>query len=150
MPETTTKQPRRGVTRRPKPAERGSAPSTITIRLDFGAHGALGPGKIRLLELVGELGSIAAAGKALGMSYRRAWLLIDNLNSVFREPLVMTQTGGARGGGAIVTQFGRRVIDGYRSIEHTAAVGAGQALAELTSLLAPVAPVSSQESAEPD
>jgi len=66
----------------------------LTIRIDLSDHGAIGPGKIRLLELVGESGSISAAGRAMNMSYRRAWMLIDNLNRCFRSPVVETQLGG--------------------------------------------------------
>ena len=66
----------------------------LTLRIDFDKGRALGPGKIRLLELVGETGSISAAGRALGMSYRHAWLLVDALNTTFREPVVATRGGG--------------------------------------------------------
>jgi len=68
----------------------------LTVRVDFGADRALGPGKIRLLEAIGKSGSISRAGRALGMSYRRAWLLIDDMNRSFRAPVVATQPGGAR------------------------------------------------------
>lgn len=72
----------------------------LTIRIDLTDHHAIGPGKVKLLELVGESGSISAAGRAMGMSYRRAWTLVDGLNRSFRSLLVTTQPGGARGGGA--------------------------------------------------
>ena len=76
------------------------APRTgLTIRVDFGAFGYLGPGKIALMELISKHGSIAAAGKEMGMSYRRAWLLVDEINHIFREPLVEKQMGGTGGGG---------------------------------------------------
>ena len=70
----------------------------LTIRIDLSDHGAIGPGKIRLLELIGESGSISAAGRAMNMSYRHAWLLIDGVNRCFRVPVVETQLGGARAG----------------------------------------------------
>ena len=92
----------------------------LTIRIDLSDHGAIGPGKIRLLELVGESGSISAAGRAMNMSYRRAWMLIDNLNRCFRAPLVETQLGGTRGGGAVLTELGHDVIARYRAIERAA------------------------------
>lgn len=78
----------------------------ITLRIDFGESRALGPGKVRPLELVGETGSISAAGRATGMSYRRAWLLVDALNQTFRMPVVQTRGGGVGGGGGDLTPFG--------------------------------------------
>jgi molybdate transport system regulatory protein len=98
----------------------------LTIRVDLGAHGALGPGKIRLMELIGETGSISAAGRAMGMSYRRAWLLVDSLNRAFRAPVVATQHGGTRGGGAALTPLGAEIVERYRLMEkeaHRAAAG---------------------------
>jgi molybdate transport system regulatory protein len=92
----------------------------LTVRVDFGADRALGPGKIRLLEAIGQAGSISQAGRSLDMSYRRAWLLVDDMNHCFREPVVTTQPGGARGGGAALTPFGWELIAKYRSIESQA------------------------------
>lgn len=89
----------------------------LTVRVDFGPDRALGPGKIRLLEAIGRTGSISQAGRALGMSYRRAWLLLDDMNRCFREPVATAQPGGARGGGAALTPFGLELIAHYRSIE---------------------------------
>jgi len=89
----------------------------LTLRIDLGPDEAIGPGKIRLLEAVRDHGSISAAGRALGMSYRRAWLLIDSMNRCFRRPVVTTRPGGERGGGATVTEFGVSLIDNYRAIE---------------------------------
>jgi molybdate transport system regulatory protein len=89
----------------------------LTLRVDFGSDRALGPGKIGLLEAILKTGSISQAGRSLGMSYRRAWLLVDDLNRCFREPVVTTQPGGAQGGGAALTPFGRELIEKYRSIE---------------------------------
>lgn len=88
----------------------------IVIRLDLPA-GRIGPGKIALLEQIARSGSISAAGRSLGMSYRRAWLLVEELNRLFKEPLVATQLGGVGGGGAALTPLGRSVIDHYRAIE---------------------------------
>jgi molybdate transport system regulatory protein len=96
----------------------------LTVRIDFGAERALGPGKIRLLEAIGKTGSISRAGRALGMSYRRAWLLIDDMNRTFRAPVVATQPGGVKGGGAALTPFGVALIENYRAIEAQAAAAA--------------------------
>ncbi|WP_108683776.1 winged helix-turn-helix domain-containing protein [Methyloceanibacter sp. wino2] len=74
----------------------------------------LGPGKVDLLETIERVGSISAAGRELGMSYRRAWLLVSALNEMFGKMLVSTSPGGSGGGGAQVTDFGRAVIDAYR------------------------------------
>jgi molybdate transport system regulatory protein len=98
----------------------------LTVRVDFGSERALGPGKIRLLEAVGRTGSISQAGRSLDMSYRRAWLLIDDMNQCFREPVVTTQSGGAQGGGAALTPFGQDLIETYRAIE-TQAISATKA-----------------------
>jgi molybdate transport system regulatory protein len=100
----------------------------LTMRVDFGAGRALGPGKIRLLEAIGKTGSISQAGRTLDMSYRRAWLLVHDLNLCFREPVVTTQPGGAQGGGAALTPFGRDLIEKYRSIESKATLATRQQL----------------------
>jgi molybdate transport system regulatory protein len=92
----------------------------IFLRLDLASNVRLGPGKIRLLEEIARLGSISAAGRALKMSYRRAWLLVDELNSCFRAPVVATRLGGAGGGKAGVTPLGRSVVRAYRAMEKDA------------------------------
>jgi molybdate transport system regulatory protein len=97
------------------------AAARLTLRVDLGEDRAIGPGKIRLLEAIRDAGSITRAGIALGMSYRRAWLLVDDMNNCFREPVVAAQAGGSHGGGAALTPFGRRLIDQYREIEAEAA-----------------------------
>src|SRR5258705_4964549 len=92
----------------------------LTLRLDFGPGRAIGHGKVRLLEAVRDHGSISAAGRAMGMSYRRAWLLVDALNRMFKQPVVVAATGGAKGGGAKLTDFGRAVASAYRRAEERA------------------------------
>ncbi len=92
----------------------------LSLRLDFSPGGRLGPGKVALLEGIGRSGSIAGAARAMGMSYRRAWLLVDALNHMFRQPLVETQPGGSKGGGARLTALGDEVVAHYRTIEATA------------------------------
>lgn len=88
----------------------------LTVRIDLDDGSSLGPGKIALLEAIEREGSIAAAARALGMSYRRAWLLIDALNAAFPEPAVERHTGGKAGGGARVTDAGRDLVARYRRI----------------------------------
>ncbi len=95
----------------------------LTVRVDFGSDRAIGPGKIVLLEAIRDTGSISQAGRQLGMSYRRAWLLDDDMNRCFREPVVTAQPGGKEGGGAALTDFGQDLVRSYRAIvaEATAA-----------------------------
>src|ERR1700741_293448 len=107
------------------------AGTRLTVRVDFGSDRALGPGKVRLLEAVRDSGSISQAGRSLDMSYRRAWLLIDDMNRCFREPGGAAQPGGAQGGGAALTAFGEQLIAKYRAIESQAEAAAKQQLREL-------------------
>lgn len=89
----------------------------LTLRLDFETGRRLGPGKVALLEAIGSTGSIAAAGRLFGMSYRRAWLLVGELNRMFDRPLIEARGGGRNGGGAELTSLGKQVIALYRSAE---------------------------------
>ncbi len=89
----------------------------LTIRLDFDGGRRLGAGKVALLELIEATGSISAAGRAHKMSYRRAWLLVDELNKLFAEPVVAAHHGGTKGGGAALTDQGRRIVALYRDAE---------------------------------
>ena len=75
----------------------------LSIRIDFDDEGRLGPGKVALLEQIEREGSISAAGRAMNMSYKRAWELVSEINRTFEEPLVTAQTGGRAGGGAALT-----------------------------------------------
>jgi len=95
----------------------------VTIRLDFDNDRQLGHGKVRLLELIDAHGSISSAARAMNMSYRRAWLLVGEVNAMFADAVVETQLGGKGGGRARLTEFGRRVIDLYRAIEQDAGAG---------------------------
>jgi molybdate transport system regulatory protein len=103
----------------------------LTLRVDFGDERVVGPGKIKLLELIDEHGSIAAAGRAMDMSYRRAWLLIDSMNRSFRKPLVQKQMGGNGGGGAALTAFGRQIVKHYRDMEQEASTAVARHLRAL-------------------
>jgi len=106
------------------------------LRISKGDDIAVGPGKIELLEAIAATGSITAAARALGMSYRRAWLLVDMMNRCFKHPVVEAETGGKRGGGTRLTALGAEVVQRYRYIE-AAAVKAGKVdLAALTRMLA--------------
>ena len=108
----------------------------ITLRIDFDEDRALGPGKVRLLELIAAEGSISAAGRSMDMSYRRAWLLVDALNRTFREPVVEAKGGGAGGGGARLTPFGAGLVERYRGMERDAAAALARGIAELERSLA--------------
>src|SRR5690606_40879618 len=122
-------------TRRAAALSENDRRASLTIRVDFGAYGYLGPGKVRLMELISEHGSISAAGKAMGMSYRRAWLLVDEINHIFRQPLIETQMGGSGGGGARLTRLGRDVVGRYRAIEGAAATAAAADMRALKAAL---------------
>ena len=100
----------------------------LTIRIDFDDGSALGPGKIRLLELVAETGSIRKAAAGMKMSYRKAWLLLKALKETFGEALVETTTGGKAGGGARLTRLGRFVVAQYRVLEGSARLAGGPAV----------------------
>ena len=80
----------------------------------------MGPGKAELIARIGHTGSISAAARAMGMSYRRAWQLVDALNKDYREPVIATAIGGTRGGGAKVTPFGKRLVARFRAMEKKA------------------------------
>jgi molybdate transport system regulatory protein len=106
------------------------------LRIRNGDDIAVGPGKIELLEAVANTGSITAAAKLLGMSYRRAWLLVDTMNRCFKSRVVETEAGGNRGGGTRLTALGAEVVRSYRRIEARAAKAGASEIAALTRLLA--------------
>jgi molybdate transport system regulatory protein len=105
------------------------------LRVTRGDDIAVGPGKVDLLEAIARTGSITAAAKALGMSYRRAWLLVDTMNRNFTTPVVSAGAGGTRGGGAALTRAGEEVVRRYRRIEATAAKAAAADFRALRKLL---------------
>lgn len=95
----------------------------LSIRIDLSPTSAIGPGKIQLLELIDQTGSISAAARAMNMSYRRAWLLVDDLNHIFKAAVVVTHPGGGSHSGARLTASGLRLVASYREMEmkaHTA------------------------------
>jgi len=102
----------------------------LSLRIDL-PSGRIGPGKIRLLEMIDQEGSISAAGRAIGMSYKRAWDLVDALNTLVGTPVVEASTGGYRGGGATLTDAGRNLVADYRAIERAAHRAAQPRLAAL-------------------
>lgn len=97
----------------------------LTLRVLAKGAAAMGPGKAELIERIGRTGSISAAARAMGMSYRRAWQLVESLNATFREPVVTTAIGGKRGGGARVTPFGGRLAAEFRGMERKASAAIG-------------------------
>ncbi len=105
------------------------------LRITQGDTVVIGPGKIALLEAIIDAGSITLAARQLGMSYRRAWLLIDEMNRCLRSPAVETAIGGKRGGGTVVTVVGQEIIRLYRQIECKAARAAAQDIDALTHLI---------------
>lgn len=109
----------------------------MRFRLDLAEGLSVGPGKIDLLELLAEHGSISGAARAMRISYRQAWVLLDSLNKGFGEPVFETATGGRRGGGARVTAFGKRLVERYRTLEASIERLAQQTAADLVSCTAP-------------
>ncbi len=128
MGRGTAKQPAKAI-----------AKTSLHLRIDFCGDRSIGPGKVRLLELINETGSISAAGRALAMSYRQAWLLVDELNRMFRDPVVVAQTGGGGGGGASVTDIGNDIVRLYREMERRAYGASSPEIRSLARLLTPAA-----------
>ena len=109
-----------------------SLPS-LSVRIDLDADARIGPGKIQLLENIHTCGSISAAGRAMDMSYKRAWDLVDEVNRICRQAAVERQTGGKNGGGAALTPFGVSLVKRYRKIERNATSAARRELQALRS-----------------
>jgi molybdate transport system regulatory protein len=115
-------------------------PRKLRLRILFGPEVAVGPGKVALLAKIAETGSISAAARALGMSYRRAWQLVDTMNRCFRAPVVDAAAGGRGGGGASITTLGEEVLGRYQSMEQTAVDSVRDQITEFASLLADAPP----------
>ncbi|MGB8624341.1 MAG: LysR family transcriptional regulator [Paracoccaceae bacterium] len=107
----------------------------LRLRLVFGETAMLGPGKADLLELIHETGSISAAGRRMKMSYKRAWMLVEEMNTAFRDPLVQSVRGGASGGGASLTEAGWTVLSNYRALEVRTAQAGAEEIAAIRQLL---------------
>lgn len=110
---------------------------TPRLRILLGRSIAIGPGKAELLGLIDRTGSISAAAREMGMSYRRAWTLVETMNTAFSEPLVAAATGGKGGGGASVTAFGHEALKRYRAMEDKAAASVTAEMEEFTEMLNP-------------
>jgi len=122
---------------RPAKAEKKPKPSAkFRFRITSGDVNVIGPGKISLLEAIRETGSITSAAKSLDMSYRRAWMLLDELNRSLRKPAVDSAKGGQHGGGSELTDVGRQLIDSYRRIEDTASRACAADIKHLMGLIA--------------
>jgi len=93
------------------------AAPVVRFRIDFAKNSSLGPGKILLLEAIRDSGSLSQGARNIGMSYRRAWLLVESLKRSFREPVTLASKGGKDGGGMLVTEFGDALIKNYRQLE---------------------------------
>lgn len=108
-----------------------------TLRVDFEGNSAIGPGKIALLERMRDCGSLSQAARELDMSYRRAWQLLASLNQSFREPLVITATGGSGGGGSTLTALGEKVVGSYRKFERDVNLRAAKHFDTIAAAIAP-------------
>ncbi len=125
--------------KRAEPARPARKPAGLRAKLRFVLEPdiALGPGKAEMLEQIRTTGSISGAGRMMGMSYKRAWMMVESMNRCFRRPLVEASKGGTRGGGAHLTPAGEEVLTRYRSIEAKAAKAIDAELRALQRLVAP-------------
>lgn len=112
----------------------------LLLRVLSGKDPAMGPGKAQLVTLIADTGSISQAARKMGMSYRRAWQLVEALNKSFCEPVVLTAVGGKRGGGAVVTEFGKQLVAQYRGMEAKASAVIADDLEEFSLHLRKPAP----------
>ncbi|MEJ0020392.1 MAG: LysR family transcriptional regulator [Acetobacteraceae bacterium] len=119
-----------------KPSETNTPNDRLSIRLDLASGARIGPGKVAVLEEIARSGSISAAGRALHMSYRRTWELVEDLNRTLGTPVVETAAGGSGGGGAVLTRAGKAIIERYRAIEMDTALAARKHLLALNRLCA--------------
>ena len=131
----TTDKKKEGV----QETETASQPAEVRFRMRImkGETIAIGPGKISLLEAVRKHGSISAAARSLDMSYRRAWLLIDELNRSLQSPATISEQGGQSGGGCMLTPVGERIVRLYRDVEAQAQAACAEQIGSLTALLKP-------------
>jgi molybdate transport system regulatory protein len=111
----------------------------VRISIVFESGARIGPGKARLLESIRDTGSISAAARDMGMSYKRAWLLLDSMNQAFTEPVTTAAPGGTGGGGAVLTPFGAEVLERYRRIQARSAALAADDLTVLADRARPEA-----------
>jgi molybdate transport system regulatory protein len=118
------------------------SPARTRLRIVLAPDVAIGPGKADLLQGIRETGSIAAAGRRMSMSYKRAWMLVNAMNHFFQSPLVETMRGGRERGGAKLTQHGDMVLDAYRRIEDLTRIAISDEVAALQTLLAETGPES--------
>lgn len=112
-------------------SKRAGSGNRLSIRLDLDSGARIGPGKVAVLEEIARSGSISAAGRALKISYRRTWELVEDLNATLGAPVVNTAAGGSGGGGATLTELGQAIVTRYRAIEADCAVAARRHLAAL-------------------
>jgi len=117
--------------RKPGPADTTGKSDRLSIRLDLASGVRIGPGKVAVLEEIARSGSISAAGRALRMSYRRTWELVEDLNRNLGTPVVETAAGGSGGGGAVLTRAGKAIVERYRAIEMDTALAARKHLLAL-------------------
>lgn len=113
------------------PADTAGKSDRLSIRLDLASGARIGPGKVAVLEEIARSGSISAAGRALRMSYRRTWELVEDLNRNLGTPVVETAAGGSGGGGAVLTRAGKAIVERYRAIEMDTALAARKHLLAL-------------------
>jgi molybdate transport system regulatory protein len=107
----------------------------LTLRILGSGNPAMGPGKAALIAHIEATGSISAAAREMGMSYRRAWQLVEAINQSFNEPVIVTATGGKRGGGAMVTDYGRGLVEQFRAMENKASAAIAEDLAQFATQL---------------
>jgi molybdate transport system regulatory protein len=115
-----------------KLSQAASASDRLSIRIDLASGGKIGPGKVAVLEQIARTGSISAAGRTLKLSYKQTWVLVDDLNQGLGRAVIETAAGGSGGGGAVLTELGKAVVNTYRAIEVDAAAAARKHLSALT------------------
>ena len=120
-----------------KPPTSSTPKAQFRLRIYRNASIAIGPGKVDLLEAIAQTGSISAAARQLGMSYRRAWVLVDEMNRALVSPAVTTAAGGVQGGGTALSPLGAKLVQHYRAVEEAARTAAAADITALQALLAP-------------